>query len=101
MSNIYRTCPTRIATGTSSASSVQSAAALWWKRLLLPRMICCSALNATPMIIPPSAPPARKPSCQVNWDSDDNNDDEHGWTITPKIDCHMYINNEKTNPLLR
>lgn len=63
--NIYRTCPTRIATGMSSASSVQSAAALWWKRPLPPRMICCSALNATPMIIPPNAPLARKPSCQV------------------------------------
>lgn len=51
----------------SSASSVPSAAALWWKRPLQPRMICCSALNATPMIIPPSAAPARKLSCQVHY----------------------------------
>lgn len=65
--NIYRTCPTRIATGTSNASSVPSAAALWWKRLLPPRMICCCAQNAMPMIIPQSVPPAKKPSCQVHY----------------------------------
>lgn len=60
-----RTCPTRIATGMRSVSNVRSAAALWWKRPLRLRMICCSALNATPTIILPSAPAARKPSCQV------------------------------------
>lgn len=65
--NIYRICPTRIATGMSSVSSVQSAAALWWKRPLLPRMTCCSAPSATPTTTLPSAPPARKPSCQVGW----------------------------------
>lgn len=63
--NVDRTCPIRIATGMSSASSVPSAAALWWKKPLLPRMSYCSALSATPMSTPPSVPPARKPSCQV------------------------------------
>ena len=63
--NVDRTCPTRIAIGMSSASSVPSVAALWWKRPLQPRMISCSARSATPLITPPSVPPARKPSCQV------------------------------------
>ncbi len=84
MSNIYRTCPTRTATGMSSVSNVQSAAALWWKRPFLPRMICCSALNAMQMIIPPSAMLARKQSCQVSWYSD--NDDELWWWINFKYD---------------
>lgn len=62
---IYRTCPTRIVIGMTSVSNVPSAAAHWWKKHLQPRMIYCCAPNVTPMIIPPNATTARKPSCQV------------------------------------
>lgn len=62
---IYRICLTRIVIGMTNVSTVPSVAALWWKKHLRPRMICCCALNVMPMIIPPSATTARKPSCQV------------------------------------
>lgn len=63
---VDRTCPIRIVTGTTSASSVLNAAGLSWKRPSLPRMTCCSAQSATPTITPQSVPLARKQSCQVD-----------------------------------
>ena len=99
--NINRTCPTRIATGTTSVSSVQSVTALWWKRPLPPRRMCCSALNATPTTIPPSAPHARKPSCQVCWDDDDDCDKSISPKIFITIHCHIYIKHNKCNEILK
>lgn len=62
---VYRICLTRIVIGMTNVLTVPSAAALWWIKHSQPKMICCCALNVMPMIIPPSATTARKPSCQV------------------------------------
>lgn len=89
--NVYRTYHTRIVTGMSSASSAQRVAALWWKSPLLPKMNICCATNATLMITPPSATPARKPSCQVYRGDDDDDDDKWGCSVIFKIIRHIYL----------
>lgn len=63
-----RSCTTRIATTTSTASAASAATARWPTSPSPARMRSCCATTATAASSPPSASPARRRSCQVGAD---------------------------------